>query len=261
MDELGELEKYKMAKKYFSYDKLAMQATDENGVVDEEKLRKLLEDNLERMIEHIETKTTNNAQDKKRLQDLFKMIIDRKSVEYFERLEQQEKYMRDKKINKKDLLRNSSIIAGTRNQRIKNGQTISMKVSPRNENSKNVKITKIGTLEYKTAFNLYADLQIYIVEKNIDGIDRNFAIATNTNFELANKLMNKTESLTEEEKQYLDCVSEQLSDINLTSTQRKLNGYTGTVMCYKGHSELEFDPEEYCAYNSAFSKDKEDERE
>lgn len=246
---MEDLKKYREAKMFLGYDKAVKEAKDENGILNEEKLNQILLENYQRMRTYLEEKNINAKSQITQLEELFKLAKDRKQMEYYENLEKQEKHIKAIGIDENNLLKSSSMISATAFLRKKDPTFITIQVSPKGETSKKVRIANIGEIQYKTAFNLYSNISVYLIEKNIQGINRRFIVGTNTNFRTAFNLINQgRENITPEGKQYLECVEQQLSDINLLASQRQLNGYIGTVEKKDNNAEIYYDPEEYCAY-------------
>ena len=133
-----------------------------------------------------------------------------------------------------------------------------------NGNRKSVRILRKGTLAYRTSFNVSSEIDVYKITKNIQGLDRNFTVFTNTLFNKAEMLMRKKasgERLSEEEEEYILKVQEQLSDNSLLACQRKLNGYIGTVEGQKDSVGIVFDPDDYRACRAFIDKVKDNKEE
>lgn len=252
---MEDLKKYREAKMFFCYDKAVKESKDENGIINQEKLNKILLENYQRMRKYLEEKNIDAKCQISQLEEVFELAKDRKQMEYYEAIERQEKHIKAIGIDESSLSKSSSMILKTVFSRKKDPTFITVQVSPKGETSKKVRITNIGEIQYKTAFNLYSNLSIYVIEKNIQGINRRFVVGTNTNFRTAYNLINQgRENISIEDEQYLEYVEQQLSDINLLASQRQLNGYIGTVEKKDNNAEIYYDPEEYCAYKKELSR-------
>lgn len=252
-----ELEKYKRAKTILEYNFILQKAKKEDGTVDQEKLQKLLKQKYDNLISFCASKGLEGSEfqkNKEKLDEYFTMLKDRESRKYYEQLEYREKIMNNNYIDDGMTNVDSTIIQQIKyiDERREKTRSIQIVVSPNNEKRKNVIIDKVGTLGYKTAFNVIAKIDIYEIVKNINGLDRKFIVATNSDFSLAEKLIKDKDSgkeLSTIDEEYLENINKQLSDVNLLSCQRQTNGYIGTAYKGKNDSSFEFEQEEYAAFN------------
>lgn len=245
--EIG-FEEYKLVLASFRYEKNVELAKNENGIVDENRLQELLRMEYERMLSYVKAHSApENAQKNiEALAKRYEFVKDRRQMIYYgelKRLIDSEKYLSDQGVDK--LLSNAGKVSKIGYKDAKNSKLMILKVSPKNEPQKTVKIKQIGTLGYRM-INLESYIDVYKCEKNINGVDRVFTIFTDTSFQRAIDLIKKQNDgypLTPKEETYLENVSEQLSDKHLSACQRKLNGYIGNVQ----NGKITYDQDEYNA--------------
>lgn len=246
-------DKFKMAKMYFRYDRLLKHFTDDSGRIDEEGLRQAITKEYEELKEKLRLQKNNEnvKKDLEKIDEYYSIIIDRKKVEYYERLLKTENYF-DNNINAEKLMLNASRIEKHIFEENKNPTVINLVVNPEGENPKTVKITKMGILHYKTSINVSSSIDIYSIVKTIRGVDRRFLVATNTLFNYAKEITTRREKgkqISKKDEEFLQLVSQQLSDVNLEVCQRKLNGYMGSIERKEDTVDFSIEPDEYAAMN------------
>lgn len=259
-----ELIKYRSAKNFFHYDRVVESAKDENGIVNEEKLNKILENAYNKMICYLEEHAEVNgkrslALDRNiaRINELYSLVRNRKQMQYLSEVLKQENSLN---INEDDMIKAASQISKIGYVSNKFPKILLVNINSGNGNRKSVRILRKGTLAYRTSFNVSSEIDVYNITKNIKGLDRNFTVFTNTLFNKAEMLMRKKatgERISEDEEEYILKVQEQLSDISLLACQRKLNGYIGTVEGKKGSLDIVFEPDDYRACRAFIDKMKE----
>ena len=243
-------EEYKFVLASFRYEKNLELAKNENGIVDENKLQELLRIEYERMLEYVKSHSApeNVRKNIETLSKRYELAKDRRQMIYYgelKRLIDSEKYLSAQGVDEKKLLNMAAKVSKIGYKDAKNSKLMILKVTPKNEPQKTVRIKRIGTLGYKV-INVESHIDMYRCGKNINGVDRIFTIFTDTSFERAIDLIKKQNDgypLTTEEETYLEKVSEQLSDRHLSACQRELNGYIGNVE----NGKITYDPDEYNA--------------
>lgn len=263
-----ELIKYKSAKNCFHYDRALESAKDENGIVNEEKLNEILENIYKKMISYLEDHSEIDGKRNPsvnrniaRINELYKLVRNRTQMQYLSEVLKQDNTIN---INEKDMLKASSQISKIGYVLNKSPKTLLLNINSGNGNRKTVRISRHGTLAYRTSFNVSSEIDVYKITKNIQGLDRNFTVFTNTLFNKVEMLMRKKasgERLSEEEEAYILKVQEQLSDNSLLACQRKLNGYIGTVEGQKDSVGIVFDPDDYRACKAFIDKVKDNKEE
>lgn len=110
---MEDLKKYREAKMFFCYDKAVKESKDENGIINQEKLNKILLENYQRMRKYLEEKNIDAKGQISQLEEVFELAKDRKQMEYYEAIERQEKHIKAIGIDESSLSKSSSMILKT----------------------------------------------------------------------------------------------------------------------------------------------------
>ena len=266
--EQTDIEIYKIAKGMYRLDKLLKQVFDGENTFNEEEYKKTLAEERDRMTKYTSEQLKSKPELLKeyiaRINECYEAIKDFDTIREYEARIKQEKYEKSQLVDSENLLKSASIIEkagykpvkeGISECEIENTQSFKFKVAPDGEPMKTVKMCKLGTLSFTTAFNVSSKINKYLVEKNINGTERRFHIYFNTPFEklvLAMQKKERGERISNEEELDLIRLQEQLSDRYLIAYQTKLDGYVGSI--YKGN--IDFEPDEYKACKMYTNKKK-----
>ena len=242
-------EKYMSARRIFNYNLCLSKAKNVDGTINETKLNELLMQNYNNIKNSFEKRMKqNDSLDKKlnaevsELNKLYLLINNENVRNQNNELVKEEEYAKklpiDSNIIEPGIIKNLNYIPLNENK-------YNFKVYPENENPKHITVITKRKYEYFTKLGIRAFINYIDITKNLNGVEMNFKVFTNTNFENIYKLINIKKELTNNEKAYIQLFYNQMSDIHLMSCYRKFDGYIGSIEYNFDKPLFEMNSEDY----------------
>lgn len=242
-------EKYMSARRIFNYNLCLSKAKNVDGTINETKLNELLMQNYKNIKNSFEKRMKqNDSLDKKlnaevsELNKLYLLINNENVRNQNNELVKEEEYAKklliDSNIIEPGIIKNLNYIPLNENK-------YNFKVYPENENPKHITVITKRKYEYFTKLGIRAFINYIDITKNLNGVEMNFKVFTNTNFENIYKLINIKKELTNNEKEYIQLFYNQMSDIHLMSCYRKFDSYIGSIEYNFDKPLFEMNSEDY----------------
>lgn len=247
---------YNNAKNLLEYNMSVSKSRKEDGTIDESKLDEI----LKRRYEYIRSQLLKREnidqevikKDVRKLDYLYSLVKDEKTRKKFDELFKEERYLSTLPKICEDEVKG---IIKEYNSKPSKGEVYQLEVFPDGENAKHIIAFKKRDYRYVTKLGVIAYLSEYAIVKNINGIDREFRVTTNTNFDKVNEILHSNRPLSENEKKYLKLFYNQMSDTHLKACQKVYNGYIGTVEEKSDSVKFDMDSEDYAATKEILSQE------
>ena len=195
--------------------------------------------------------------DLKEIEYLYSLIKDENSRKEYDVLTKQEIYAKNLPLKsegvKTGIIRNFT-------SKLSKEKWYQFEVAPNGENKKQILVIPKRNYQYITQMGVIAYLKEYEIVKNVNGMEMHFPVTTNTRFDEIDMLTHVDKPRTEGENEYIKLFYNQMSDIHLTTCQRKFDGYIGTVENNLNGPMFDMNEEDLATTKLISQKEREEER-